>query len=63
MLARLLAYMRSNNNLGRALELYKRSLAIVGADQVNGECSLLRKPYSLAVNTLYLAYAVFDLIF
>ena len=44
-------------------ELYKYSLAIVGADQVNGERSLLRELYSLAVNTLYLAYIVFDLVF
>ena len=44
-------------------ELYKRGLAIVGADQVNSKYSLLRKPYSLAIDTLYLAYMVFDLIF
>ena len=45
------------------LKLYKRSLAIVGADQVNSKYSLLRKSYSLAINTLYLAYIVFDLVF
>ena len=44
-------------------ELYKHSLAVIGADQVNSKYSLLRKPYSLAVNTLYLAYIVFDLMF
>ena len=45
------------------MELYKRSLAVVGADQVNSERSLLRKSYSLAVDTLYLACMVFDLVF
>ena len=45
------------------MELYKRSLAIIGANQVNSEHSLLRKFYSLAINTLYFAYVVFDLMF
>ena len=45
------------------MELYKRSLAVVGADQVNSKRSLLRKLYSFAINTLYLAYVVFDLMF
>ena len=51
------------HNPGQTSELYKRSLAVVGADQVNSKRSLLRKSHSLAVDTLYLAYAVFDLIF
>ena len=50
------------HNLGRMSELHKHSLAVVGADQVNSKYSLLKKLYSLAINTLYLAYIVFDLI-
>ena len=49
--------------LGRTLELHEYSLAVVGADQVNGKRSPLKKSYSLAVDTFYLAYIVFDLMF